>query len=737
MRFTFLFLFATLILGAFASVSFIPNAEALTAATFANQATFTDTGLSEYWQTVYTITNSSWTYFVDSNSTHIKAVRLGPTGTVLGTVTATLPATGVSHVSGVETTGAQHRVFFAQLNSGTSAYVGYANIDTGAVTSQAVTITDTGETPVEVVTTKNRIYYMWCCTVNNFDSSYTDRSLAGFTWQDNIGFATNADTKPVVVCETLTDGASSATDLIYCVNEANDETFRVQKNLGGTWTDKGTRGTGVTTTEVQGVAVNGIFIARGSTSSIEDTATISVSTDTLSAVLYTDNWLTVPTQTSDFDGTTRTWKSSNFKAYLATTTKAVSWTPAGTNLNPDELYLESVNNSTGTLTAVDDAKYYRISDTLIVSGSGSTWTPRLITAALIEPTPYSENLDVPLVVNSTLLRDADLIDLVCDSNYQWRYASAYHVGNDDDCTGWRVHDVSTNTIGRDLLYASDKGLVHTPEYTNYNIHVTSTEGTADEFYAKIKYTNVEVDTSQFDGGNNAQLRLLYGQCYDLEFIESLTGDVVHATNVCADDVIFKEAILSATLGFTFWNSPWGTIPSWNDTSNILSVTVRHEPFPYNWTVNIYNKTNDLIVTSSESAAAEVDSASFNLTAYANDCAIGVTTCHNPFRLEVLDDDGTQRHQSYFDTGNDYLFTLRQSFGAVEFNGWGILLFIPIIFAAAFTRNTAGIGGALLVTMIGTLVFFGVLDPSIFSPLIIGVLFFIAIVGLLAYRILYS
>jgi len=221
---------------------------------------------------------------------------------------------------------------------------------------------------------------------------------------------------------------------------------------------------------------------------------------------------------------------------------------------------------------------------------------------------------------------------------------------------------------------------------------------------------------------------LYGQCYVLEYIKILDSSVADSSTICADDVAFKEDIINTELGFTFWSAPWGASHSYNSTSHILTTIVHHVPVGYNYTVNIINGTGDIILTQAfTNVTTEIDNNDFNVTSYLNQTAL---------RVEYINEDGRLFYNQYFETGGDWLVSIRNAFetNIGEFEGWGMLMFLPIIFAAIFTRNTAGIGGGMVVAFIGVIVVFGVIQ---LPDNVIWLIAFVAVIGILAYRVVFQ
>jgi hypothetical protein len=362
-----------------------------------------------------------------------------------------------------------------------------------------------------------------------------------------------------------------------------------------------------------------------------------------------------------------------------------------------------------------------MSDSLVVTGSGTTWTPKVASGVIvIQPVPYTERLTTPLVVNNTLFT-TNVLQLVCDANYKFTAPSI--VGSDADCTEWRVLPTSEYTVGRQIPYQRTASLVHANPYTNYNVHISVFQ--AGTFSATVKYNAKDVDYNIFDSGNNASFHLLYGQCYDIVYKDVLTGETVQSQRLCADDVLFKEAILSKTLGFNFWNSPWGVYHHYNATTHILDLFARHSPAPYDYKVKITNKNESLIVNANVTASAELDHRVYNLTSY---------SANKPFLLKVYTSDDKQLYKVYLDDRPLYFKPVADLFGGIEFAGWNILFFLPLIFIAGFTRNLAGIGAGLGGIFVAFLNWLGIIDlpdPVVWLIVVVG------IIGFFAYRRMYE
>jgi hypothetical protein len=635
-------------------------------------------------------------------------------------------------VSSVESTGGVQTVWYGASDTPTGTdtlTVGQVNIDTGKIL-QTVTIsafTGTSSQVGAIEATPNKVYVLnreGASAICRFWSINRDLTGSGSLATRN---GCESGAPPVSAMKVITDGASAATDVLYFISARTSAASQIDKWANAA-SSIGTIGGATTATEVLlETGQNGVVV-RSTAGGTESTATINTSTDALSAVLYTEDWITYGTQHYDFTGASaRTYKSGE-EIYIATSTHIIQYPTTGTFTltDPYTCFVETLTKAAGlgTVTCLDDSPYYKVSNTLFVSGSGTTWTPRVMTAtSTITPTVYSEALNVPLQENEDIIND-NVIRLACDVYYTYPFARTLKTGDSSDCTQWTVLDTSSATIGRELPFTTTTDLVHNADYTFYNIHVTLASGEATDFYAQVKYDGKVVDLNYFDATDNVQLRLVYGQCYTLEYRDTTSDELASSSSICADDVAFKEDIIATELGFTFWSAPWGASHTYDTDTHILTTIVHHEPSPYNYTVTVYNGTMDAVVTDSITGADDLDVQTYNLTAFADE---------TPLKLRLVNEDGKRFYDQYIDVGGQWFLpiTTSVSTNVGTFEGFGLLMFLPIVFAAIFTRNTAGIGGGMIVAFIGILVVFGLLT---LPAGILALITFVAIIGILAYRI---
>jgi len=115
-------------------------------------------------------------------------------------------------------------------------------------------------------------------------------------------------------------------------------------------------------------------------------------------------------------------------------------------------------------------------------------------------------------------------------------------------------------------------------------------------------------------------------------------------------------------------------------------------------------------------------------------AFNVTNSTKPASLYVIIPGQGQIYQAYLGSPLSLATTAAFFHQYLNYQGFDFLSFIPIIFASMFTRNTVGIGSALVVVCIATLSWLSIVvvpDTTIFITTVIAVL------GLVGYRGLYG
>jgi hypothetical protein len=438
-----------------------------------------------------------------------------------------------------------------------------------------------------------------------------------------------------------------------------------------------------------------------------------------------DDWITWAPQPFTVSTSARSYVDTNL-LYFASPWEGHAITPSTGALADYPVFVEDVERGTdlGTVTIYSPRSFYFFSglSLLVDTADGTSWTIRDKGAGVnitnnahheflqsVEPDPFGPYEQVHFIYCGAM-------------NFNMN-SPMYQVAEYDDCTEWHTFseedDPTAEPYPRKLFpFTATAMPVHGFDYSLYTIQVTISD--PQDYYLKAKFNDIVVDMERFDASGVALMRLLEGNCYDLEYIRASDDFVKLNVYTCANGDFIKESLLFDVLGFLFYTAPWGIAHEWDDASNILNTIVRHEDFPYNYNVQLYNTTSHLLSNSTFTSSTEMDTRTFNMTSYAGE----------PFKVIVLDDDGKTRYSAWFGEGGGWAANIKTMFDEIQFNGWGILLFLPLIFAAMFTRDTAGIGGAMTVVFVGALTFMGFIA---IDPIVIVFLTVAAVVGLLAYR----
>lgn len=727
---------------AVACILMFSPAEALTAATITDKATFTSL-VSGRWDTVWS--NSTHTHFIDAASGSFKSVILDSDGDTVTTATQTLSTSSNDMaVSDVETVSGVRRVYVVQLMSSSVVEVNIVNINTGGIisaTNDTLSVALTAANGiVDVSVTKNRIYFS--ATADSSDTvyrTYSDTRTPSGTMTHIAARTTSTNNIVSLNCAVESDGAAAASDEVVCIvgNVAGGAgtVGEVQKWSGSGVTDIGdlcVNNQASTNAEIMDTTDK--MIIRMTCAGTENVHTYTKATDTLSAVLQTTDWLTWNKQQTDFDGTTRSFQSGN-KVYMASSSYPIAYIASSGVLNdPDTCYAESV--SAGTITCINDSIYYRISDGLVVSGVATTWTPRAISGNAISPTVYSENVATPLTANSTVIND-DVIELVCDAAYTLG-SSVLIVGDDSDCTRWHIFDENTALVGRTLNYNQTIDLVHAVEFVGYTIHVSA--AAPEQYFLTTIYDGKNVDSGNFDSGGDAAQRLLYGQCYSMVIEESASGNILLSGEICANDVNPKTVSLTGItlpdewLG-TIWShqitryfnaSDAGAPASANSTNNHVLFTLEKSVKPYNASINIVDHPDETYRTLDEwhNFTSVTGVIVVNRTGIFSNQTLYFSVLENG--VVVLNDVS----QGRLSPGNIDLVSWADNYGLLF--GVPIALIFPVLTAAVFPRSQAHIGVIATGAVLGIEQYFGLLKDVPFNEGLWAVAF-----GLIALGVMYA
>jgi hypothetical protein len=181
----------------------------------------------------------------------------------------------------------------------------------------------------------------------------------------------------------------------------------------------------------------------------------------------------------------------------------------------------------------------------------------------------------------------------------------------------------------------------------------------------------------------------------------------------------KQVVYTQSLSFTFWTMPWGTASTYDQTTDTLVTQVRHQNNGYTYNVRIYDKNGTNVISAKYTDQNGLSVKTFNMS--------GV---QKPARLEILDADN--RTLYFANVGSPNYLTGIQTFANqyLTISGFNLLMLMPIVFAAMWTRNTVGVGTMMTVVMIMTMVWLGLFS---LPEEVLYLMVFIAAVGMIAYK----
>lgn len=194
-------------------------------------------------------------------------------------------------------------------------------------------------------------------------------------------------------------------------------------------------------------------------------------------------------------------------------------------------------------------------------------------------------------------------------------------------------------------------------------------------------------------------------------------------NVCATGVNTKTLPYTNTLPLTFYTLRYGATHSYTPSTNALSITVRSSTSPFTYNVLIKNSTGVITQNFTTTINGTINTHNFN-----------VTNATKPAGLFVSISGVGQIYSAYVGSPLSFASTVSFFHQYFSYQGFDFLSFIPLIFASMFTRNTVGIGTALVVVLIGTLSFLSVV---VVSDTVVIVSMVVAVFGLIGYRGLYG
>lgn len=193
--------------------------------------------------------------------------------------------------------------------------------------------------------------------------------------------------------------------------------------------------------------------------------------------------------------------------------------------------------------------------------------------------------------------------------------------------------------------------------------------------------------------------------------------------LCASGTMPKTITYSSNLSFTFWSLPYGVSHTFAQETETLQTKVRHDIFPFNYTIKIFDSSDVLAYTQEFNSTNEIDIQSIN--------ASGIS---RPALVKVFDIDNNQLYYATIGTPSYFSDSVAWFEEWLSIEGFNLLFMLPIVFSAMFTRNTVGIGTTITVVFIATLTWIGILpipDNVIYFMIAIG------IVGMIAHKKLYD
>lgn len=231
-----------------------------------------------------------------------------------------------------------------------------------------------------------------------------------------------------------------------------------------------------------------------------------------------------------------------------------------------------------------------------------------------------------------------------------------------------------------------------------------------------------VDQLQTD--NTITIDMIANQCFyvDIKNIAINNGAWVELGFLCHNGLTYKILPNTSELNYQFWAFPLGANHIYNQTAEELQTQVRSNSPPYQYVTKIFDANDNIVLDTITNASTSVNLQTLNTTNYTK-----------PLRLEILD----------YDNSNQTVYTANLGFGNylasialfinqyLTYEGFNLVMLMPLIFMAMFTRNTIGIGVVLTVVFIMTMVWFGLIS---LSEWILYGMMVIAVIGLIAYKV---
>lgn len=230
--------------------------------------------------------------------------------------------------------------------------------------------------------------------------------------------------------------------------------------------------------------------------------------------------------------------------------------------------------------------------------------------------------------------------------------------------------------------------------------------------------------AQLDSTKTVEFDLPPGTCANIYIADiSIAPSIWNSQgNICATGLSQKTITYTNTLPITFFSNNFGVSHAYTSTSNILTTTVRSATVPYTYTIVLKNSTGGVALNSTFTSINALDQQSFNVSGIVKPAGLSVYT------------NGNLVYSAYLGSALSLSTTMAFFHQYLSYQGFDLLSFIPLVFAAMFTRNTVGIGTALTVVLIATLSWLSIVVIPDQDVVIMIVIAAIAMVG---YRQLYQ
>ena len=230
--------------------------------------------------------------------------------------------------------------------------------------------------------------------------------------------------------------------------------------------------------------------------------------------------------------------------------------------------------------------------------------------------------------------------------------------------------------------------------------------------------------TRLDSTHTAEFDITPNQCANIYVADATIFPYLYLSegNVCATGTNQKTIAFTNTLPINFWTFTWGATHSFTPATNALQTIVRHSTAPYTYTVVVYNSTGAPIISQAFTGNGLTDTRNFNVSGVAK-----------PGNVQIIGD-GSVIYSAYL--GSSVSLASAASFFHTYFSyqGFDFLSFIPIIFAAMFSRNTVGIGAVLVVVLIATLSWLSIV---VIPDQVIFICIVVAIISMIGYRSVYG